>query len=82
MEVKSLTVISYGEKPGESYRFTPQAMNVSYVNASEAMVERQGMTLYKVYVKFVEEGSAELYLNREDLKKLEEVVGFYSTDDF
>jgi hypothetical protein len=82
MEIKTLTLISYGEKTGESYRFTPQAMNVAYTETSETMVERQGMALYKVYVKFVAEGSATLYLNREDLQRLEEAVGFDALEDF
>jgi hypothetical protein len=82
MNVKVLTLTSYGEKPGESYRFTPQPMNIAYVETPEAMVERQGMTLYKVYVKFVAEGSATLYLSREDLRRLEEAVGMEGFDDF
>ncbi len=77
--LKILTVISHDED-GTTYRFTVNAMNVSYVSACETLVMRNSMNLYKVVVKFLEEGSALLYINSEDLKILEEAVGFYGAD--
>lgn len=74
-QIESLTVISHGEN-GESYRFTPQTMNIIYLSAEDKLVMRNGMNLYKVIVKFLEEGSATLYVNGDDLKRLEQSVGF------
>ena len=81
MKMNYLTLTSYGEKEGETYRVTLQACNVNMVTASEALVSRQGMSLYKVYVNFVDGGSGELYLSKSDLTLLEEAVGFYGVDD-
>lgn len=72
-----LTVISYGENPGESFRVTFQPMNVATVISPEAMVQRQGMSLYKATVKLMEGGWEEVYVNGADLKVLEEAVGCY-----
>lgn len=79
--IKKMTVISYGEKQGESYRVTLQPINVAMLTSAELLVERQGRSLYKVFVQFVETGSAELYVNRSDLDILEEAVGFYEVED-
>lgn len=78
--MKILTVLSYGAEPGESYRVTLQPMNVSMVTAYESLVERQGMSLRKVIIRFAEEGGCELYINGDDLRILEEAIGFYTTD--
>ncbi len=75
-----LTIIIYGEKEGESYRVTLQPMNVAMVSSQETLVQRQGMSLNKVFIKFVEEGSAELYINGVDLLRLEEAVGCYGME--
>lgn len=72
-----LTVTSYGENPGETYRVTLQSMNIAMVTSPETLVERQGRALHKAVVKFVEEGEAELYVDGNDLKTLEVAVGFY-----
>jgi hypothetical protein len=84
--MRVLTVISYGENVGESYRVTLQAMNIGMVTSPEALVQRQGKALHKALhkavVKFLEEGgTAELYVSGPDLKILEEAVGFYGLDD-
>jgi hypothetical protein len=74
-QIESLTVISYRED-GTTDRFTPNSMNILYVSAQENLVLRNGMNLYRVTVKFIEEGSATLYINGDDLKRLEQSVGF------
>jgi hypothetical protein len=79
--MKILTVISYGDKAGESYRVTLNPYNISMVTSPEALVEKQEMHLCKAIVKFTEEGGAELYITRDDLRVLEEAVGFYGSDD-
>jgi hypothetical protein len=83
MAPRILTVTSYGENAGESFRVTLQPMNIAMVTSPEALVIRQGKGLHKADVKFVDEGGAELYVNGEDLKRLEEAVGFYGmAEDF
>lgn len=77
---KILTVISFGDKELESYRVTLNPLNINTVTSPEALVEKQGMNLYKAIIKFCDGGGAELYVNREDLKLLEEAVGFYGLD--
>lgn len=80
--MKKLTVISYGEAQGETYRVTLQAINIAMVTSPENLVQRQGISLHKVYVRFVDEGGgAELYVNKPDLEMLEEAIGFYGIDD-
>lgn len=74
-QIESLTVISHRDD-GQTDRFTPNSMNILYVVAQENLVMRNGMNLYKVTVKFIEEGSATLYLNGDDLRRLEQSVGF------
>lgn len=74
-DIQTLTVISHGDE-GETYRFTPNSMNILYLSTEDKLVMRNGMNLYKVIVKFIEEGSATLYINGDDLRKLEESVGF------
>lgn len=86
METRVLTVISYGEEEGETYRVTIQPLNIKMVTSPEKMVVRQGMGLYKATVDFVDEdgedgGGATLYVNRADLKNLEEAAGFYMFGD-
>lgn len=84
METKVSTVISYGDKPGESYRFTLNSMNIKMVVASEILVQKQEMNLYQITVYFMgaEGGTASLYISRADLMILEEAVGIYAMDDF
>lgn len=82
MDMKILTVISYGPDDGESYRVTLNPINVVMVVAAEALVNIKGMNLHKTIVSFAEEGtSATLYVNRGDLQILEEAVGFYGMED-
>lgn len=80
-EIKVLTVISYGDNPGESYRITFQPMNIAMVKSPEALVQKQGMSLHKAVVTFIEEGGATVYINGDDLKTLEEAVGFYGIEE-
>lgn len=77
---KCMTVTSYGEEEGETYRVTLNPSNVSTVTANERLIRRQGVTLNKVYVKFVQEGGMELFVNTSDLKVLEEATGTYFVD--
>ena len=78
---KILKVTSFGEKDGESYSVTLQPMNISMVISPVALVERQGMALHKATVKFMDDGgSAELYINGDDLRTLEGAVGFYDNE--
>lgn len=78
--MKILTVISYGDKKNESYRVTLNPVNIDMVTSSEAFIERQGMNLCHAVVRFAEEGGADLYITRDDLRILEEAVGFYGLD--
>lgn len=80
--MKVLTVISYGDKTGESYRVTLNPNNIDMVTSQEALVEKQGMNLCKALIKFSPESGAELYITRQDLKMLEEAVGFYGIEDY
>ena len=82
-KLKILTVTSYGDdsSDNEPYRVTVNAMNVDYVSASERLHLRGSMNLHKVYVTFADEGGAQLYINGDDLRILEEAVGYYGQDD-
>ena len=81
MASRTLTVISYGIKTGESYRVTLNPSNISTVISPETLVEIQGKALHKAVVTFIEEGSCELCLSAGDLRILEEAVGFYGLDE-
>lgn len=82
MELKICTVVSYGKNPGESYRVTVNPANVLVAKASESLVQRQGMSLYRVKLRMSgEDEQPTLYINSLDLKILEEAVGFFGVDD-
>ena len=81
-EMRSLVVTSYGEDQGETYRVALSSNNIAMVTTTEKLVERQGMSLHKSIVKFLEDGStATLYLNGGDLRTLEEAVSCFWLDD-
>lgn len=77
MDVRVLTVTSYGDNEEEIVRVTIAPHNVQMIIANSLDTVRLGLRLKRVNVLFMDGGSAELFVTDMDLTTLEKAIGTY-----
>jgi len=80
-KMRRLVVTSYGDEQGETYRVALSPSNIVMVTTTEQLVTKQGMSLHRSVVKFIEDGeTATLYLSGSDLSVLEDAAACFWLD--
>lgn len=77
MDVRVLTLISYGDNDEEIVRVTIAPQNVAFLIANTVDVVKFGLRLKKTNVMLMDGGSVELFITDMDLTTLERAVGTY-----
>ena len=77
MDVRVLTVTSYGDTEEEVVRITVAPHNVQMIIANSVDIVKFGLRLKRVNVLFMDGGNAELFVTDLDLTSLERAIGTY-----
>lgn len=77
MDVRILTLTSYGDNDSEIVRVTIAPHNVAFVIANTVDTVKFGQKLKKTNVMLLDGGSVELFITDLDLTTLERAVGTY-----
>ena len=77
MDMNVLTITSYGDQPEDDCTITMSPMAIKMLKAKSLSEVRQGRSVRRLTIFFLDGEFEEIYVNEVDLSTIEGIVGGY-----